>query len=91
MQVLEAEPKRVLWQVVDGPEAWLGTKIAFDLRRDGDYTVVMFEHRGWKEPSEFMHHCSTKWATYLLSLRSFVERGEGAPYPHDLHISGRGD
>ena len=92
MKVLEAEPgKRVLWQVVDGPDVWIGTKISFDLRRDGDYTVVLFKHQGWKEPVEFMHHCSTKWATFLLSLKSFVETGEGAPHPNDVHISGRGD
>src|SRR5215813_13044825 len=42
MKVLELEPaKRVLWQVVDGPDEWLGTKVHFDLRRDGDFTVVM--------------------------------------------------
>jgi uncharacterized protein YndB with AHSA1/START domain len=92
MKVLEAEPgKRVLWQVVDGPDVWIGTKISFDLRRDGDYTAVLFKHQGWKEPVEFMHHCSTKWATFLLSLKSFVEAGEGRPYPDDVHISGRGD
>ena len=92
MKVLELEPaKRVLWQVVDGPEEWLGTKVSFDLRSDGDFTVVLFKHQGWKEPVEFMHHCSTKWATYLLSMKSLLESGQGAPYPNDVHISARGD
>jgi hypothetical protein len=53
--------KRVLWQVVDGPEEWIGTTISFDLRQEGDWTIVFFNHQGWKEPVEFMHHCSTKW------------------------------
>ncbi len=67
MKVLELQPgKRVLWQVVDGPEEWLGTKISFDLKQNGDWTVVLFKHQGWKEPVEFMHHCSTKWAVFLL-------------------------
>ena len=92
MKVLELEAgKRVLWQVVDGPDEWMGTKVSFDLRRDGEFTVVMFKHQGWKEPVEFMHHCSTKWATYLLSLRSLLESRQGAPYPNDVHISARGD
>jgi uncharacterized protein YndB with AHSA1/START domain len=92
MKVLELEPAtRVLWQVVDGPEEWIGTKVRFDLRRDGDFTAVLFKHQGWKEPVEFMHHCSTKWATYLLSMKSLLESGRGAPYPNDLHISARGD
>ena len=88
MKVLELDPgKRVLWQVVEGPAEWLGTKVSFDLRRDGDYTIVLFKHQGWKEPVEFMHHCSTKWASYLLSLKSLVETGEGAPSPHDVRIA----
>ena len=92
MKVLELEPgRRVLWQVVGGPEEWIGTKVHFDLRRDGDYTAVLFKHQGWKEPVEFMHHCSTKWATFLLSMKSLLESGRGAPYPNDLHISARGD
>ena len=92
MKVLELEPdRRVLWQVVDGPTEWLGTKVSFELRPDGDFTDVLFKHQGWKEPVEFMHHCSTKWATYLLSMKSMLEGGQGRPYPDDLHISARGD
>jgi uncharacterized protein YndB with AHSA1/START domain len=88
MKVLENEPaKRVLWQVVSGPADWLGTKISFELRSEQDYTVVLFEHRGWREPSEFMHHCSTKWATFLMSCKQLLEQGKGAPYPEDVHIS----
>jgi hypothetical protein len=34
---------------------------------------VLFKHQGWKEPVEFMHHCSTKWAVFLLSLKSLLE------------------
>jgi len=34
MKVTELQPaKRVLWQVVDGPEEWADTKISFGLRR----------------------------------------------------------
>ena len=40
IKVLELQPaKRVLWQVVDGPEEWIGTKVSWDLRQEGDYTV----------------------------------------------------
>jgi uncharacterized protein YndB with AHSA1/START domain len=88
MRVLEAEPgERVLWEVVDGPEEWIGTRIGWDLHTDDDWTIVMFAHQGWREPVEFMHHCSTKWATFLLSLKSFVETGTGAPAPRDVKIS----
>jgi uncharacterized protein YndB with AHSA1/START domain len=91
MKILELDPaKRVLWQVVDGPAEWIGTKVRFDLKQVGDYAIVLFKHQDWKEPVEFMHHCSTKWATYLMSLKSLVETRKGAPNPNDTHISGDG-
>jgi uncharacterized protein YndB with AHSA1/START domain len=87
MKVLELDPaRRVLWQVVDGPEEWIGTKVGFELKQDGDFTIVLFKHQGWKEPTESMHHCSTKWGVFLMSLKSLVETGKGAPYPNDVLI-----
>jgi len=87
MQVQELDPaRRVLWQVVDGPEEWIGTTISFELKQDGDYSIVLFKHKDWKEPVEFMHHCSTKWAMFLMSLKSLVETGKGAPSPDDVKI-----
>jgi len=87
MKVLELDPaRRVLWQVVDGPEEWIGTKVVWDLKQEGDYVVILFKHQDWKEPVEFMHHCSTKWAIFLMSLKSLVETGNGAPDPNDVKI-----
>lgn len=87
MKVLELQPdKRVLWQVVGGPDEWIGTKISFDLKQESDYVIVLFKHQGWKEPVEFMHHCGTKWAIFLMSLKSLVETGKGAPNPDDVKI-----
>lgn len=88
MSVLEAKSaERVLWQVVEGPQEWIGTHISWDLRTEGDYTIIMFAHQGWRDPVEFMHHCSTKWATFLMSLKSLLETGAGAPAPDDVRIS----
>lgn len=49
-------------------------------------TFVLFTHAGWREPVEFMHHCSTKWAVFLLSLKNWIERAEGRPHPYDVKI-----
>ena len=88
MEVVELEPaKRVRWQVAEGPEEWIGTHVTFDLSQVEGYTIVLFKHEGWEEPVEFMHHCSTKWASYLLSLKQLVETGTGAPAPRDVMIS----
>jgi uncharacterized protein YndB with AHSA1/START domain len=87
MKVLELDPtKRVLWEVIEGPKEWIGTKVGFELKQDGDYTIVLFKHQDWREPTESMHHCSTKWGTFLMSLKSLVETGKGAPYPNDVLI-----
>lgn len=87
MEVLELDPgKRVLWQVADGPAEWIGTHVSWELNQEGDYTIVLFKHQGWREPVEFMHHCSTKWAVFLMSLKSLLEAGQGNPAPHDVKI-----
>ncbi|MFJ5828997.1 SRPBCC domain-containing protein [Streptomyces sp. NPDC093089] len=88
MKVLEARPdERVLWEVVDGPEEWIGTQVHFDLKQEDGYTIVLFRHAGWQQPVEFMYHCSTKWATFLMSLKNLIETGKGEPAPGDVRIS----
>lgn len=91
MRVVELVPgERVLWEVVGGPAEWIGTQIRFEIRRDGDYTLVLFKHEGWREPIEFMHHCSTKWGVFMMSLKRLLESGKGEPYPHDVRIDNWG-
>lgn len=88
MKVLETRPADLVrWEVVDGPDEWIGTHVRFDLKQEDDFTILLFRHEGWKEQVEFMYHCSTKWASYLLSLKKLVETGKGEPSPRDLQIS----
>ena len=88
MKILELTPnQRVVWQVESGPAEWIGTKIRFELKQEDAFTIVLFKHEDWKEPVEFMHHCSTKWAIFLMSLKSLVETGKGQPSPRDVKIS----
>ena len=87
MKVIEAVPgKRVHWRCVSGPPEWVGTEVTFDLAWKDGQTFILFTHANWKEPVEFMHHCSTKWATFLLSLRDQLEKSDGHPAPHDVKI-----
>jgi uncharacterized protein YndB with AHSA1/START domain len=86
-EMFELEPdKEVRWRIKSGPEEWIGTDVTFSLAQDGDMTLLIFGHRNWREPIDFMAHCSMKWATFLLSLRQFVETGTGKPAPDDLKI-----
>ncbi len=87
MEVKALEPgKKIQWICREGPVEWMDTTIQFDLQEEGDYTIVLFGHRNWKEQVEFTAHCSMKWAVFLLSLKEFVESGKGRPSPHDIKI-----
>lgn len=78
--------REVHWRFRDGPPEWVGTDVTFRLAEEGDMTIVNFGHRNWKEPVEFMAHCSMKWAVFLMSLRELVETGTGRPAPGDVKI-----
>ncbi|PJZ68300.1 activator of HSP90 ATPase [Leptospira perolatii] len=78
--------KFVQWNCIRGPKEWLGTTITFKLVYKEKQTYVLFTHANWAKPVEFMYHCSTKWATFLLGLRNWIERGEGHPAPYDVKI-----
>ena len=87
LDVVHADPRLVKWRYSGPAEDWVDTEIQFHLEwRDGQ-TFVLFRHEGWREPNEFMHHCGTKWATFLLSLKDWVEKGEGRPEPRDTKIA----
>jgi uncharacterized protein YndB with AHSA1/START domain len=85
MEVTRLSPEgHVGWNCVEGADEWVGTKLTFDLTEGDDETVVMFTHADWRSPSEFMAHCSARWAYFLLSLKSLMETGTGTPFPEDL-------
>jgi hypothetical protein len=85
MEVARLDPHgHVNWNCIEGADEWVGTKLAFDLTEKENETVVLFTHADWRSPSEFMAHCSARWAYFLLSLKSYLETGKGTPFPEDL-------
>ena len=89
MEVVElSRDNRVQWRCVNGAAEWVGTTVTFDLKTSAGETALLFTHADWREPVEFMHHCSTKWATVLIGLRSGVEGGAFTAFPDDTKISG---
>jgi hypothetical protein len=87
MEVTRLDPDgHVHWRCVDGAEEWVGTELTFDLREHQDETVVLFTHADWREPVEFMAHCSARWAYFLFSLKAYQETGRGTPFPEDLRF-----
>ncbi|HET6743488.1 MAG TPA: SRPBCC domain-containing protein, partial [Kribbella sp.] len=53
MKVLETSPDLVRWEVVGGPEEWIGTEVSFELSQVDEFTIVLFKQAGWREPVEF--------------------------------------
>jgi hypothetical protein len=84
---VKCDAQQCTWTTLQGPPEWVGTTISFALRREGDETVVVFTHAGWREPVEFMHHCSTRWGQFLLSLKSTLEGGPSMRWPDDAAVS----
>jgi uncharacterized protein YndB with AHSA1/START domain len=88
MEVTSLEPERhVGWRCVAGPADWVGTTFSFLVEPRPEDTVLLFTNADWREPAEFMHHCSTKWAYHLLGLKAGLEGGKAAPIPDDLKLS----
>ena len=91
MEVVDMVPaRRVVWRGVGGPDEWIDTLFTFDLDAGTDETVLLFTNAGWSEPVEFMHHCTTKWAYFILGLKASLEGGKATPAPDDMFISSWG-
>ena len=68
------------------PEPWIKTEVLFQLEAEDNQTFVRFTHSNWNETTDFMAHCNTKWAVFLLSLKDALETGKGTPFPNDIPI-----
>ncbi len=87
MEVSElVPPSLVRWRCVEGPDEWQDTDLSFELRDGGGETHLLFTHAGWRDAGPFLHHCSTKWAYFLLGLKSGFEGGAATPWPDDMPI-----
>ncbi len=86
MKVRKSSEDEIEWECTGGPEEWIGTHIHFHIEETDEETALHFQHTGWAEESPFHHHCSMKWATFLLSLKAYLETGAGKPFPDDVKI-----
>ncbi len=88
MEVVDRSPDdRVGWRCVEGPGEWVGTELTFDLRSADGETALLFTHGGWPEGTALLPHCSTKWAYFLLGMKSQLEGGTSIAYPNDVPVS----
>jgi len=83
-RVIRSTSSNIQWECIAGPEEWINTQVLFDLAKDGAGTAIYFQHRMWAEESPFHYHCSMKWAAFLLSLKAYLDTGEGRAFPNDI-------
>ena len=90
MLVIGLSPHRLVrWRATDnGLEDWAGTTLEFAIFRQHGQTYLHLRHAGWREEASMYAQCHTDWAFYLLSLREFVEKGQGRPFPYDILNNG---
>jgi uncharacterized protein YndB with AHSA1/START domain len=79
--------RRVRLVLVSGSEPWLGSELIFELLDVDNQVFVTLTHRtGSNTPQEAVQYFSTKWPAFLVSLKAFLETGNGMPYPNDIRI-----
>ena len=88
MEVLElTSPKFIKWKCTDCIEEWIGTELTFEIEKhDDDLTKVKFAQRGWREETPLYAHCNLKWGMFMLSLKEYIETGQGRAFPNDIKI-----
>jgi hypothetical protein len=88
MKLIEVVPeKKVVWLVLDNyfnftkdKKEWIGTKIIFDISKQGSQTKIHFTHQGLVPDYECYDICFNAWTQYIQqSLRSLITTGKGQP------------
>ena len=79
--------RKVVWDVTDAQlnfvhdkTEWIGTKVVFEIARDGDKTEVRFTHVGLVPAFECYGGCSGAWGSLVNdNLRNLIATGKGQP------------
>lgn len=83
MRVAVLEPgRKVEWECVEGDKEWIGTRIVFDLEKQGDQALLRFRHAGWRAETDFYASCNYQWGYYMRSLKLYCETGGGTPFEY---------
>jgi uncharacterized protein YndB with AHSA1/START domain len=73
-------------QNTGGPGAWDTSHLVFELSEDVEQTFLVLKHYNPDSSEDDFQFFMTKWPIFLVSLKSYLETGEGRPYPHDIKI-----
>lgn len=84
-RVVEMVPnKKVVWLVtestmnfIEDKSEWTGTKMIFDITRQGNATLLRFTHEGLHTGMECFNSCSTSWTQLIQqSLFDLISKGK---------------
>ena len=88
MTVMQLKPTdKIVWHCTEKKGEWKDTIITFKLDASDEQIFINFSHTGWAAQTDLCAHCSTKWAVFLLSLKDYLEKGKGQPFPDDIHVN----
>lgn len=83
--VIERVESRLLHlQNKGGPGAWDESHLEFELAKDARQTFVILKHYNPQASEDDFQFFMTKWPVFLVSLKSYLETGQGRPYPNDI-------
>lgn len=80
------ESRRLHLQNKGGPDAWSESHLEFELSQDSIQTFVTLKHYNPKASEDDFLFFMTKWPIFLVSLKSYIETGQGWPFPNDIKI-----
>jgi hypothetical protein len=83
--------KKVVWRVLENyfdfledKTEWTGTRIIFDIMKEGDKTMLRFTHEGLVPAFECYKICNDAWSNFIQnSLRKLITTGKGQPNPKE--------
>ena len=77
----------VCLKLLSGPEPWHGSELRFEFNESDEQVFVTLTHTtGPNTPDDAYQYFCTKWPTFLISLKQYLETGQGMPYPNDIKI-----
>lgn len=87
--IAELEPQaRVTWNAISGGgpfDEWKGATILFELRAEGEDTVLSLAQRGFSKVDEGFALVTRGWGYFMQSLQKYIETGKGSPAPDGQH------
>src|SRR5574341_1457498 len=72
--------KRVVWSCHGDHPEWNGTKLIWDISREGGKTILRFTQSGWKSISDFCATCNTTWGELMYRLKNYLEGKNPGPH-----------